>query len=308
LQGVPKALKLQREPGDDKNRVQQWLSDKGNTLARQAAKRWGIPQDDIPEFFEELWQLLAEDLQLLTPVTLTRWRNRAIPGCAGVRQIDADKLRLAPHKGIYRCNLCRRAHIRPTPKMACMAWRCTGTLQFEAESGDDYDLMVLDEQFATIRPREHSAQVPAKDREILELMFKGENELVNTLVCTPTLELGVNIGALDAVLMRNVPPLPANYWQRAGRAGRQHRMAVNLTYARQASHDRAYFNDPPKIAGRFDYSPSLQSPQQPDDRKARPRYSSDGAAPVGAIGGSWESGVGSWESGVGSRESGGRRN
>jgi hypothetical protein len=304
LQGVPKALKLQREPGDDKNRVQQWLSDKGNTLARQATKRWGIPKDDIPEFFEELWQLLAEDLQLLTPVTLTGWRNRAIPGCAGVRQIDADKLRLAPHKGIYRCNLCRRAHIRPTPKMACMAWRCTGTLQFEAESGDDYDLMVLDEQFATIRPREHSAQVPAKDREILELMFKGENELVNTLVCTPTLELGVNIGALDAVLMRNVPPLPANYWQRAGRAGRQHRMAVNLTYARQASHDRAYFNDPLKLLGglitppRFNLRNNLMIEKHVHATVLTALHQLVRSAGVG----SRESGVGSRESGVGSRE------
>jgi hypothetical protein len=70
---------------------------------------------------------------------------------------------------------------------------------------------------------------------------------VNTLVATPTLELGVDIGALDTVLMRNVPPAAANYWQRAGRAGRRHRMAVNLTYARPASHDRAYFAEPLKL-------------------------------------------------------------
>ena len=58
---------------------------------------------------------------------------------------------------------------------------------------------------------------------------------------------------LDAILMRNVPPLPANYWQRAGRAGRRHRMAVNLTYCRPVSHDRAYFAEPLKLlAGRVD--------------------------------------------------------
>ncbi len=72
---------------------------------------------------------------------------------------------------------------------------------------------------------------------------------MNTLVCTPTLELGVDIGGLDSVLMRNVPPLPSNYWQRAGRAGRRHRMAVNLTYARTAPHDVAYFRDPLRLLG-----------------------------------------------------------
>jgi hypothetical protein len=72
-------------------------------------------------------------------------------------------------------------------------------------------------------------------------------------VCTPTLELGVDIDQLDAILMRNVPPLPANYWQRAGRAGRRHRMAVNITYCRPVSHDRAYFAEPLKLlAGRVD--------------------------------------------------------
>ncbi len=52
--------------------------------------------------------------------------------------------------------------------------------------------------------------------------------------------------------MRNVPSLPANYWQRAGRADRRHRMAVNLTYCRPASHDRAYSAEPLKLlAGRL---------------------------------------------------------
>ena len=89
--------------------------------------------------------------------------------------------------------------------------------------------------------------VPQAHRERIENWFKGSGDVVNTLVCTPTLELGVDIGALDSVLLRNVPPLPANYWQRAGRAGRRHRMAVNICYCRPTSHDRAYYTDPLKI-------------------------------------------------------------
>lgn len=253
--GVPRGLKLKRQSGDDKVRIQQWLSDRGDTLPRQAARRWGIPGDLIEEFYDGLWKFLAEEIALLAPVTLTGSKNRALPNTTGARQIDADKIRLAPHTGLWRCSVCRRAHIHATPKLACMAWRCAGNLKFEEENSDDYDLMVLDQHFAMIRPSEHSAQVPAARRESLERDFKGDNERVNTLVCTPTLELGVDIGSLDAVLMRNVPPLPANYWQRAGRAGRRHRMAVNVTYARPASHDRAYYKDPLKLLQGVIYPP-----------------------------------------------------
>ena len=247
LPGVPQGLKLQREITDNTNRVKQWLSDKGETLAKQVARSWGLDKDRLSEFYPQLWQLLTEELQLLVRVPLLNSKNKPIPRCNDVYQIDGDRLMLATHQGIHRCQVCRRSHPRPTPKLTCMTWRCSGTLVPEAENPDDYDLMVLDREFTTIRAREHSAQVPTAERENLERLFKEEGEQVNTLVCTPTLEMGVDIGSLDAVLMRNVPPLPANYWQRVGRAGRRHRMAVNLTYARQASHDRSYFNDPMKL-------------------------------------------------------------
>jgi ATP-dependent helicase YprA (DUF1998 family) len=248
LQGVPIGLKLQREVQDNQNRVQQWLSQGGQTVAMQSARNWGVDPDLIPEFLGELWNFLTETLAILVPVTLKGARNRPLANFAGVHQIDADKLRLTAHQGVYRCQVCRRTHLRLTPNNRCMAYRCDGEINFEPEREDDYDLMVLDQQFSMIRAREHSAQVPTKDREVIETMFKSKtNEQINTLVCTPTLEMGVDIGSLDAVLMRNVPPLPANYWQRVGRAGRQHRMAVNLTYCRQASHDRAYFQEPLKL-------------------------------------------------------------
>lgn len=244
MPGVPKGLKLRREEEDDQARITGWLSRRGDTPMRQTARKWEVPQEQVEAFVEALWDGLTGDLRLLAPVTLRGYRGRPLPRCAGTYQIDGDKLLLGPGRGMWRCRTCRRMQTRPVPFDRCLAWRCDGVLEFVEEDPDNYDLTLLDGQVQMVRPREHSAQVPAQEREILERAFKGEGELVNTLVCTPTLELGVDIGALDTVLMRNVPPLPSNYWQRAGRAGRRHRMAVNLTYARASSHDRIYFAQP----------------------------------------------------------------
>ena len=113
--------------------------------------------------------------------------------------------------------------------------------------------------------REHTAQVDRDNREIREKRFRfgererdelgkeekrlreaGEaNRFLPVLFCSPTMELGVDIAALNAVHMRNVPPTPANYAQRGGRAGRSGQAALVITYASsQSPHDQYFFRDP----------------------------------------------------------------
>jgi hypothetical protein len=250
--GGPSGTKLRRDSTDKPELVTQWFSEHGETVLKQVAKKWGVDKNDTEVFLERLFQFLVE-LKLLRPVTLKGARNNPLPGVTGVYQVDADLLRLQENHGVWRCKSCRRRNTRRTPHNKCPAWRCDGTLEFERDSKDDYNLQLLDQGYSMLRPEEHTAMVPNEERERLENLFKGDSDALNTFVCTPTLELGVDIGQLDAVLMRNVPPLPANYWQRAGRAGRRHRMAVDITYCRPVSHDRAYFTDPPKLlAGRVD--------------------------------------------------------
>jgi Lhr-like helicase len=116
-----------------------------------------------------------------------------------------------------------------------------------------------------LEAREHTAQVDSRVREVREMRFRyGKKEqaelrdpqqgagaagesarFLPTLVCSPTMELGVDISALNVVYLRNVPPTPANYVQRAGRAGRSGQAALVVTYcAARSPHDQWFFREP----------------------------------------------------------------
>jgi hypothetical protein len=118
-----------------------------------------------------------------------------------------------------------------------------------------------------LEAREHTAQVEQELRQLREIRFRFEDKereslrqgdarlaahtmgeparFLPILFCSPTMELGVDISALNAVYLRNVPPTPANYVQRAGRAGRSGQAALVVTYcAARSPHDQYFFRQP----------------------------------------------------------------
>ena len=94
--------------------------------------------------------------------------------------------------------------------------------------------------------KEHTGLLERDDREHLEKSFiSGENlASPNILSCTPTLEMGINIGDLSSVILCSMPPSQANYVQRIGRAGRLDGNAFNFVVAAARPHDLHFFADP----------------------------------------------------------------
>ncbi|MFC8528706.1 DEAD/DEAH box helicase [Nocardia sp. NPDC057227] len=206
-------------------------------------------------------------------------------------QVSHEKLRLRAGSECtwFRCGVCRRltAH---NIRGVCPLGACPGSLApypvpAAAADANHYRMLYRTLTKVPLTAQEHTAQWAALEAAAIQRRFvTGE---VNVLSCSTTFELGVDVGELQAVMLRNMPPKTANYVQRAGRAGRRAASAaLVVTYAKRSSHDLSKFQHPagmiagimripwipidnPRIGRRHAYSIALAA-------YFRDRYDSDG--------------------------------
>lgn len=161
-------------------------------------------------------------------------------------QLNVDKLYITRPSQWYRCDRCHKL-VPWNIGGVCTTYRCDGKLQpVEPEvalKDNHYYRLCHDMDMRPLRVKEHTAQLDRNKAYEYQQDFK--NKKINVLSCSTTFEMGVDVGSLETVFMRNMPPMPSNYAQRAGRAGRsRHSAAFALTFCNRSNHDFAYFARP----------------------------------------------------------------
>lgn len=133
---------------------------------------------------------------------------------------------------------------------SCQRSSCGGFLeQHETSEINYYGQLYKAGDLARINAREHTGLLERPDREQLEIDFKRGKDTQeiwdpNVLSCTPTLEMGIDIGDLSTVILCSMPPAQSQFLQRAGRAGRKDGNALTLAVANARPHDLYFYTDP----------------------------------------------------------------
>lgn len=212
-------------------------------------KSKGIDVDKavIREDLDKLYKLFINHRSPFAPYI----RNEYLDNYGEIIKFDPSIFKVTP--GVldedvhyYKCDKCHKTTTININNV-CPSYRCEGRLyQIDIEEelkNNHYRKLYTSFEFEKMVVSEHTAQL--KTEYAAEVQNKFINREINVLSCSTTFELGVDVGELETVFMKNMPPTPANYAQRAGRAGRRlDSTAYALTYCRLASHDFTNFNDP----------------------------------------------------------------
>jgi helicase-like protein len=211
------------------------------------------------------------------------WLPRLLPAFTerladGGTRLLARNLSLELGGNWERCRTCKSVH-RPIPNVnACLDCGSSEIERFDPNTDRvfiarrgfyrDPVSQALDQSepnFLSLIAAEHTAQLNAAQPEDVfseaekhEVRFQDINlawrdtdarePAIDVLSSTTTMEVGIDIGELSGVALRNMPPGRANYQQRSGRAGRRgNAVATVIAFGSSDSHDDHYFVAPDEM-------------------------------------------------------------
>lgn len=188
---------------------------------------------DLLEMLKTIWNTLRNDKLLIQSVD----KNNYV--------FNTEKIKVKSVDILYYCPECKTI----TPyNLKNICPKCHKPLLQEYNYKEElknnhYNYVFHNLHLDDITAKEHTAQLGQDLAYDYQNRFKHKN--INVLSCSTTFEMGVDVGSLETVFMRNMPPSPSNYAQRAGRAGRSvESAAYALTFCPNSSHDLNYFKNP----------------------------------------------------------------
>ena len=234
---LKKLYKIGKRPS---NSAVAWTSEssQGNKRTSMIKRSFDVDKVRAEEILNLIWESLLADQVFkdegagLKSLTNKIWRIEAL------NSLSAKQ---------HYCPVCRRVSWWKLPGNICVQKNCVGVvISKETTLDSHYKNLYMTLPISSLRASEHTAQwTPEKAEQIQNEFIDGH---VNVLSCSTTFEMGVDIGEVVAVLCRNVPPTPANYVQRAGRAGRRSGdKALVVTFTRKRSHDAQFAADPKRL-------------------------------------------------------------
>jgi ATP-dependent helicase YprA (DUF1998 family) len=152
---------------------------------------------------------------------------------------------------LFQCDTCGRLQ-KVSIRGICSRHKCLGKLkavhpaELENVEENHYRLLYDEDIPARLVVEEHTAQIDKERAREFQRDFKQNK--IDVLSCSTTFELGVDLGDLDTIFLRNVPPEAFNYAQRVGRAGRRKGYpGIAITYCKRGPHDLYHFADPQRM-------------------------------------------------------------
>ena len=238
----------------------QWAYGIGAPGGQKNVSQWGGPQSAVVNHFlrrllvssglsdrqkqaismklmEDVWRALRSYADSILSRGKVNGTFRLNPNWLRAKLSEPDE--------IWECDTCATLSTHNI-RNVCPRNKCPGTLSLAKHRRlRQNHYRILYEQAdlpATLSAEEHTAQIDSDEARQRQEQFK--KGVIHLLSSSTTFEVGVDLGDLEAVFLRNVPPEPFNYTQRVGRAGRRETPGLALTYCRRNPHDLYHYEDP----------------------------------------------------------------